>query len=162
MLKRLLSCFLGLFFMGGMTGVTSEDAAIRTFCFQYAGMALPMIGGIDARTIDNGMVATLLLGEYNDVPEIILGADEVQALEKLVHDYNLRSWAGFDDTRTDVLDGESFFLSASFLDGTTVLAHGNNAFPAGYDEAKDAIIRYAEDVMTAHYAELWPESETIQ
>lgn len=45
---------------------------------------------------------------------------------------DVASWDGFSETDGHALDGESFSLSVTLADGTTVQAQGSNAAPAGH------------------------------
>ena len=62
-------------------------------------------------------------------------ADEFAAqIRKIVTDYDLLSWDGFDESMQYVLDGEDFSLEVRYADGTAARAYGSNAFPDGYHE----------------------------
>ena len=59
-------------------------------------------------------------------------ADE---LVRMIDEYDIRDWDGFDESNPEVDDGEFFYFSAVLADGTSIYAHGENAFPATYDPA---------------------------
>ncbi|MBQ8954266.1 MAG: hypothetical protein IJ048_09130 [Clostridia bacterium] len=64
-----------------------------------------------------------------------LDASVVDALYQVFEAYDLAQWDGFNEAREGVLDGEGFWLDITLTDGTSVHAHGSNAFPERYFEA---------------------------
>ena len=65
-------------------------------------------------------------------------------LEEAVREYNLKSWDGFHESDSYVLDGENFCLELEFADGTSVYATGDNAFPDSYNDATACIYSILE------------------
>jgi hypothetical protein len=59
----------------------------------------------------------------------------------LVHACGVPDWNGFDDYDSRVLDGTTFRFEAKLSDGTTVKAHGSNAYPKHYHEFHDSLSR---------------------
>ncbi len=154
MVKLLATLVMGLLMLSGQTDVPptlpSDNARLTSFYYSYSGMMLPLVEGIDAEMTQDGWKATFLLGPLDDVEGIHLFDNDVETLEKLVSDYELLSWAGFDETNSNVLDGESFSFSVSFSDGTSISASGSNSFPKGYSDAQYAILSAIEEMLTAH------------
>ncbi|MBQ2412130.1 MAG: hypothetical protein II313_01760, partial [Anaerotignum sp.] len=70
--------------------------------------------------------------------DVDLEDDIMDQLETIVYEHQMYQWDGFSKTDTNVMDGEGFSLDITFMDGTTVSAHGSNAFPSGYGAAEDA------------------------
>ena len=56
-------------------------------------------------------------------------------LVRMIDKYDIRSWDGFDESNPEVDDGEFFYFTAVLTDGTSIYAHGENAFPVTYDPA---------------------------
>ena len=71
----------------------------------------------------------------NDEEPQSMDEETVQMLMEVIEAYNVSSWAGFDETNENVLDGEGFSLEIGFTDGTSVKALGDNAFPDQYADA---------------------------
>ena len=78
----------------------------------------------------------------------------VEALMGVVDAYGLEGWDGFDDSREDVLDGESFWLEFRLTDGTHICARGDNAFPEHYHQAMGEI----QDILDS--AQIGTQEET--
>ncbi len=144
MLNRIISVIMGLFMT--MPGA-GTDAPLMTFSYSFMGMALPQIEGMGARRTEEGCFADFYLGFAENIENVPISAEDFGKLESIIDDYEIRSWAGFDEVNTLVLDGESFTLSAVFDDGTQIDAHGSNSFPQGYWYAKDAILLCIEEIM---------------
>ena len=71
----------------------------------------------------------------NDTREQPFSTEDADALLQVIEAYDIASWDGFSESRKYVLDGESFWLEIGLTDGTSVLARGDNAFPAHYFDA---------------------------
>ena len=72
-----------------------------------------------------------------------IDASAAEELKRIVEEYDLASWDGFDGRRSGVLDGEGFRLDIWFSDGTQIHAQGDNAFPANYFDAINGL----EDIL---------------
>lgn len=70
--------------------------------------------------------------------DVDLDKEIMEQLETIVLEHQVYQWDGFCKTDTNVMDGEGFSLDITFMDDTTVSAHGSNAFPSGYGDAEDA------------------------
>lgn len=85
----------------------------------------------------------LLNGEYYicSNAQISYPADPetVQALERILSEYHVDAWDGFSGSDPYVLDGEMFWFSVEYSDGTSVHAHGDNDFPENYFAASGEI-----------------------
>ena len=75
------------------------------------------------------------LVSVSDGEPLAIDAASVAALERVVEDYDLARWDGFDESEPNVLDGEGFTLRVEFADGGKVYASGENHFPRGYWQA---------------------------
>ena len=82
-----------------------------------------------------------------------LPADTPARLEEIYKSCRLATWDGFSKYNSWVSDGEGFSLSIRFADGASMSAHGTNAFPKGYRDARaliDALFKpYLEDLLEA-------------
>lgn len=141
---------------GSLAGRTGSDALVG-FSYRTSGMSAEEIRAYGVRTEGGRCLADIELYcrlEYADVP---LEDEEVGRLERLIADFGLWDWNGFSGSNPDVLDGESFSLSASFADGREIKAWGSNSFPAGYFDAAQAIEEFFADVMARRGID--PESD---
>ncbi len=75
----------------------------------------------------------------NETYELPADEELMQELQLLVEQYELRSWNGFSESDSMVLDGSGFSLEIDFADGSSIDAHGSNSFPEGFGEAKRVI-----------------------
>ena len=134
---------------GGPVGRTGSDA-LGGLSYRTSGMSAEEIRSDSVRTEGGRCLADIELYcclEYTDVP---LEDEEVRGLERLIADCGLWDWNGFSGSNPDVLDGESFSLSASFADGREIRAWGSNSFPGGYFHADQAIEDFFAGVMARH------------
>ena len=134
---------------GGPVSRTGSDALVG-FSYRTSGMSAEEIRSYSVRTEGGRCLADIELYcclEYTDVP---LEDEEVRGLERLIADCGLWDWNGFSGSNPDVLDGESFSLSASFADGREIRAWGSNSFPGGYFHADQAIEDFFAGVMARH------------
>ena len=86
------------------------------------------------------------------------GEEVLERLEELCGTYGMDRWDGFDKSKKRVSDGSTFTLSMTLADGTTVSAHGNNAYPDRYAEAAEEIKTLYAEVME-RYANTETEGE---
>ena len=81
----------------------------------------------------------------NDDLPILLDPHDADDLVRIIDQYDVRAWDGFDDSNYEVEDGEFFYFSAVLTDGTSIYAKGQNAFPPNYSPAaslmEDLILR---------------------
>ena len=87
-----------------------------------------------------------------------VGEETLEQLETLSGKYGLDRWDGFDKSKKRAADGSTFTLSMTLSDGTTVSAHGNNAYPENYAEAAREIKTLYAEVME-RYANTETEGE---
>ena len=71
----------------------------------------------------------------NDDKPLRVDSQIADDLVRMIDKYDIRSWDGFDESNPEVEDGEFFYFSAVLTDGTSIYAHGQNAFPDTYDPA---------------------------
>ena len=85
------------------------------------------------------------------IADAMLADDALEQLGELAGTYRVDHWDGFDKNNKRVMDGSTFTLSITCSDGTTISAHGNNAFPENYADVS-AEIRTLYDELMAQYA----------
>ena len=73
------------------------------------------------------------------IVDTMIEDDVLDQLGELMGTYHVDRWDGFDKNNKHVMDGSSFTLSVTLADGSTISAHGSNAFPDRYQAAKDEI-----------------------
>ena len=71
----------------------------------------------------------------NDDLPILLDPYDADDLVRIIDKYDVQAWDGFDDSNYEVDDGEFYYFSAVLTDGTSIYAHGQNAFPLNYSPA---------------------------
>ena len=71
----------------------------------------------------------------NDDLPIRLDPHDADDLVRIIDQYDVRAWDGFDDSNYEVEDGEFFYFAAVLTDGTSIYAEGQNAFPPNYSPA---------------------------
>lgn len=76
-----------------------------------------------------------------------IGLSVTDDLLDIIEDYGLFSWDGFDESDPFALDGEGFTLIATFSDGMSLSASGENAFPDHYFDAAEAITRLLDTAL---------------
>ncbi len=132
-LSVLISVLLGLAVcLAAGNGARGEERVLTEFEYSYGGYAISQSWRIERR--EEGY----MLQENGGEP-VLIDSSWVEEIEKVIREYNLISWDGFDDYDPNILDGESFWLDLAFSDGVTVHAAGDNAFPDHYSEATDRI-----------------------
>ena len=68
----------------------------------------------------------------NDGEAQSIDRETADALMRIIDEYDVARWDGFDQSREHVLDGEGFWLEVTLTDGTRITAQGENAFPENY------------------------------
>ncbi len=71
----------------------------------------------------------------NDDLPILFDPHDADDLVRIIDQYDVRSWDGFDESDFEVDDGEFFCFFADLTDGTSIRARGQNAFPPNYSPA---------------------------
>lgn len=146
---RLIGVMLALAcsWFGGQPSV-GTDAALVSFEYSHSGTSVDQIYSYAVRTEDGRLLADFdLYCGLHDIRGVPLDEEDAAALRALIDECGLWSWSGFSGSSADVLDGESFSLSAGFEDGARLTASGSNAFPEGYQAGAAAIRAYFEGLM---------------
>ena len=61
-----------------------------------------------------------------------MDSETADALMRIIDEYDVPRWDGFDESEENVLDGEGFWLEIALTDGTRITARGENACPENY------------------------------
>ena len=148
-MKQLLSALLALILSltGAQTAPVRTDAALTAFSFSHGGMSMDQIYSYAVYARDGRMLADFELYCRYEIEGVELDGEDVELLRALIDELDLWSWNGFQKSNSQVLDGDSFGLSASFADGTELSAWGSNAYPKGYSAGAQAICAYFEALM---------------
>ncbi len=118
---------------GALNVAIEEERILSFFRFTYGGY-LPGVRYEVFRLEDTFYLCR------GDGPAKRLDEFAYAALTELIGRYDLLSWDGFSGNNPHLLDGEGFSLEIRFTDGTAVAASGENAFPAGWREARDSVV----------------------
>lgn len=148
-MKQLLSALMALILSltGAQTAPVRTDAALTAFSFNHGGMSMDQIFSYSVYAQDGHMLADFELYCRYEIEGVELDGEDVELLRALIDEFDLWSWNGFQKSNSQVLDGDSFGLSASFADGTELSAWGSNAYPKGYSAGAQAICAYFEALM---------------
>ena len=91
----------------------------------------------DKLTLDSGLFDA---EESNN--EIIMTAEPAEQLTQLFEEFGVNSWKrDYEPQGYRVLDGEGWSLTVIFDDETLFLSQGSNAWPEGFDELKDGLLK---------------------
>jgi uncharacterized lipoprotein NlpE involved in copper resistance len=93
----------------------------------------------DDKTIFSYESRCVNCNEHKEINEEISDS-YLKELSKLVNDYNIYEWDGFDKNEEGLMDGGSFKLEIAFKDGKSIKARGYGKSPDNYREAINAII----------------------
>ena len=132
-------------------GKTLPPTKLSALSFRVSGMVL----GEDIRLyerMDKGgpvLVLSRAVGYSPDIRrEAVLDAAQLAELEALLDKNGVLSWDGFKGRpRMDVLDGEGFSLTVTFRNGATIIASGENKFPADYRSFRHDLRLFADAVL---------------
>ena len=116
----------------------AEKKEIRSFSYSHNGSISYDGYNYTFYQDENGVHLTAELNCGWEKLDVDLEDGIMEQLETIVFEHQMYQWDGFSKTDTNVMDGEGFSLDITFMDGTTVSAHGSNAFPSGYGAAEDA------------------------
>ena len=87
---------------------------------------------------------------YNSGIEIDENA--LSALQDIIVKHNIISWNGFDETVPDNMKSTANGLFAIFIaydDNSTISARGDQAFPDGYKEAEEALVKFFDSLISS-------------
>ena len=87
-------------------------------------------------------------GSDVEIIDIMVDADCLTELSKIINDNEIYKWNGFDKSDDDIMDGEGFSLSVAYDDGKKIEAHGYMKFPSGYKEGASRLTEYLERLCT--------------
>lgn len=142
---------------GADINTAQVDYSLSEFSFSHSGSSTDEIYSFEVHREGDRLLIDLDLYCVYQNADIELSAHECAALEKLVDDYDLMKWDGFDGRDDYVLDGSSFSLTVKLRDGTGAHAYGDNSFPEGYAQAKAAIDEFLRGVLDNRDIDPWAQ-----
>ena len=116
-----------------------EPISLASFTFMARGMTTADIYSYSAGKTDEGTHLHLELNCGYDIIDVTVQEDVLGQLGEIAARYRLDTWDGFDKANKHVSDGEGFTMSMTTADGRDIYAHGSNAFPDNYSDARRAI-----------------------
>lgn len=147
-MKKILLCICVIFVLFGMVGCKKEvyEGDITGFSYHYGSFN----GGYydyDITSKDGvfHFVAKGMNGVDLNIDKDIDSA-EIEKLSKIIDQYQLTSWNGFDKSDNSIMDGYSFSLNIYYSDGKKVKASGYMKYPKNYTKAHDALEVYFKDL----------------
>lgn len=125
-----------------------EAMEITLFSFTHTGMSTKECFLYSAEQTEAGIrLYTEELFSGGVIVDRIVEEDILKKLGEIAGKYRLDRWNGFDKSKKQVKDGNTFSLSITLADGNTISAHGSNRFPDGYSDAKQEICELFEDLI---------------
>lgn len=114
-----------------------QEMKIRSFSFSHNGMSMEQCYNYDLKKEEGKTILTCSVvvpgqGFVDTSFEVDEGA--LEEFEKLVNEYQLWKWDGFNEYAKDILDGAGFSMSFETEDGKRISAHGSNSFPKNYSQ----------------------------
>ena len=122
-----------------------DISSVKYFHFGYStGNMMYANVSYDVRYEDDEYVATIKLDGVSDddAVKVSLATGDVRELEDILKKYDVGKWNGFQKSDKNVLDGNSFSLSVSFVNGESISASGYMMYPSNYKEVRDALNSY--------------------
>ena len=116
-----------------------EPISLASFAFMARGVTTADIYSYSTEKTDEGTHLHLELNCGYDIIDVTVQEDVLGELGAIAAEYRLDTWDGFDKSKKRVSDGEGFTLSMTTADGRDIYAHGSNAFPDNYSDARRAI-----------------------
>jgi len=127
------------FFTGCATKPLSEPLELTAFTWQHRGSHTGLIYSYTAERTEAGARLLLSLNAGSRELDMLVDEDVLGQLGAIAAEHRLDRWDGFDKSDRRAMDGTGFTLAMTTAEGETIEAHGSNAFPKGYTEAKAAI-----------------------
>jgi len=145
-MKRWIGALLALSCAFGWAGAAiGEEPSVTAFCYMQ-GAHPGATYEFTVHTPGPGEVSVAMFGQnlVGEALDLCLQVDEAVFAEvgRIVTEYDLRAWDGFDETEPGVIGGHHFYLEVFFSDGTQIAAGGYMRYPENYAEADAAIMAY--------------------
>ena len=81
-----------------------------------------------------------------DATKIDIKEDKIEELKKILEEYKIGKWDGFQGSNKHVLDGHSFSLYIKFEDNTSISASGYENYPSGYKEFRSKMDSFFKEI----------------
>ena len=127
----------------------SSENVVEAFFFAHSGTTAEQARSYRIAETARGRIIRIELS-YACYIVLPVTDDDINAFSALLDALKLSDWNGFDETDTDVLDGESFSLDVEFSDGGVIAACGSNCFPTDYAEAAARIETFFQELMESY------------
>ena len=117
-------------------------SSIKSFSFSYSvGYAMNSYVRYNMELIDNKYKVIIKPNGIPDDDALEVEVDKRVMLdvEEVLKKYKVNLWDGFQKSDKNVLDGDSFSLSVSMIDGGSISAHGYMKWPNNYGNVKGEI-----------------------
>jgi len=158
-IRYLLLCVLMAALCGCSASVDSppqpgEPLDISAFSFIHSGSSTSECYHYSAEKAEGGThlyIEGLFSGGL--IIDKVIDEPVLEQLGEIAGKYRIDKWNGFDKSKKNVADGSSFTLSVTLTKGSTISAHGNNAFPDGYSDAKSVINALFEALISQYATE---------
>ena len=124
-----------------------NDITLVGFAFSENGMSLDEFRSYAVVRTEQGYQADYDLFGGRSVFSLRMNDEDIEVLKRIIQSHHLAQWNGFYKTNSHVLDGSSFDLSIALDDGTLISASGGNDFPSGYEDARNEIIDFFQNIM---------------
>ena len=135
---------IGLF---GCFGGRKEITGIKSFDFSVRENNT-IHGDVNyvVKKTDNGYTALVkpVNTDPAECPEFPIDEGKVDELIRILNEYEVYKWDGFDKVDKNVLDGRSFTLSIWINDEDNISAHGYMKYPGNYKEVRGAFDAFFE------------------
>lgn len=130
--------------LGQYVKINSYKGDIRSFSFSSGSY----FGGYAKYTIErDGYDAIYTAKGYNmsdlDIRKTV-DAKELDELQRIIEEYKVGAWDGFDKSDDNILDGSSFSLHVEYMDGRRIDAHGYMEFPINYAMVENEFVTFFE------------------
>ena len=122
----------------------ATSGSITSFSYEY-GSYFPGYFQYDI-VKDNGRYQLSIQG-YNDKAVNVskqISVSDVDRLAKIINQYQIYQWNGFNQEDKGVMDGDGFTLHIVYEDGSIIDAHGYMKYPNNYREGHNKICSFFE------------------
>jgi len=136
-----------LFLLTGCKKQEDYSGDIKLFKFGY-GSYFP--GYTTYEIVKNDEKYELTIQRIND-PETEtinknINKKYVDEISKVLSEYDVYKWDGFNKTDKNVMDGSSFSLDVTYDNDKSISAHGYMKYPKNYKEVKEKIEKILNDI----------------
>lgn len=95
-------------------------------------------------TLKDNHTEIVMKEEYDSETEITIVCDDSKILEELQQiatHHKMYRYKGYYKSKFEIMDGEMWYITLKYSDGTMVHASGHHAWPRGFGDALDEVRR---------------------